>query len=165
MHWRDHGPLENEIVLLAILKTGELCDVLPKSVVCTIVHKVDFWVTGANFIWKLFKDYLFSLTIHLYHSHVDLADARVVGLVAVGSDLHEGDAKFKLVFSCIERLREISVHVFQHSIDDEIWLLVEDHLLHFQESVRPDCQTNYYGQYCTNRGLKCSSAFEIEING
>lgn len=111
MHWRDHGPLENEIVLLAILKTGELCDVLPKSVVCTIVHKVDFWVTGANFIWKLFKDYLFSLTIHLYHSHVNLADARVVGSVAIGSDLHEGYAEFKLVLSCIERLREISVHV------------------------------------------------------
>lgn len=104
------------------------------------------------------------MAIHLYHPHVDLADAGVVGSVAVGPDLHKGHAKFKLVLCCIERLREIRVHVLQHSVDNEIWLLVEDHLLHFQESVRADCQADYYGQDCTNWSLKCSSTLEIEID-
>ena len=116
---------------LVHVQTDELVDVLLEcTFLFAILQKVVFFVAQMIIHRKFIKNDAFTGTlVHFYHSNVDLADARIMHFVLVGTDLQEADRYLKIVLLCIERLWIVLIHVFQHSVHNKARLFVLDELL------------------------------------
>ena len=67
------------------------------------------------------------MSFHVDTAHVYLPDAGVVTLKTIRANRKEPYREFKSVDLCIEGLWIVHVHILEHCVDDEVWLVVLDH--------------------------------------